>query len=349
MEKNNRNRDFKILSIDGGGIRGIIPAKIICEYEQQMKANNPNYTIYEEFDLICGTSTGAILAIGLALGIPALELVNFYKDYAKEIFPKWYFKIIPQGARVLTTSIYSSKTLHQKLKEVFSKANKGTVPLLNDLKTKVCIPSYNGNVGEINVLKTKHHPEYNRDYKLPAHDIALSSASAPVYFPPHSFKFDNKFGTGSNVNMIDGGIFANNPALIGILEAADKLDINFSDIKVISIGTGKGKQIIKKSWTPKNFWYWFVPKPRLLEMILDSQSQITDRYIDFLQRSLSKNCASFKYLRIQHEFGNDTISLNASGKKDIERLENIGGELAKKQMSKIMNFLSNKLEKNGKL
>ena len=194
--------------------------------------------------------------------------------------------------------------------------------------------------GQINVLKTKHHPEYNRDYKLPAHDVALSSASAPVYFPPHSFEFNNKFGSGNNVNMIDGGIFANNPALIGILEAADKLNINFSDIKVVSIGTGKGKQIIKKTWTPKNFWYWFVPKPRLLEMILDSQSQITDRYIDFLQRRLGKGSASFKYLRIQHEFGSDVVSLNASGKQDISRLENIGGELAKKEVEKIIKFLN---------
>ncbi len=338
-DKINKNA-FKILAIDGGGIRGIIPAKILSEYEEEMKVNNPNYKIYEEFDLICGTSTGAILAIGLSLGIPAIELMNFYKDYAREIFPKWYFKILPQGARVLTTSIYSNRRLHQKLKEIFSKANDGTPPLLNDLKTKVCIPSYNGNVGEINVLKTKHHPEYNRDYKLPAHDVALSSASAPVYFPPHSFEFNNKFGSGNNVNMIDGGIFANNPALIGILEAADKLNINFSDIKVVSIGTGKGKQIIKKTWTPKNFWYWFVPKPRLLEMILDSQSQITDRYIDFLQRRLGKGSASFKYLRIQHEFGSDVVSLNASGKQDISRLENIGGELAKKEVEKIIKFLN---------
>jgi len=333
------NKEFKILSIDGGGIRGIIPAKIISEYEDKMKLENPNYKIYEEFDLICGTSTGAILAIGLSLGIPAIELVKFYKDYARDIFPKWYFKILPQGARVLTTSIYSNKKLNQKLKEIFSKANGNIIPLLYDLKTKVCIPSYNGNVGEINVLKTKHHADYTRDYKIPAHDVALSSASAPVYFPPHSFEYDNHLGKGANINMIDGGIFANNPALIGILEAADKLDIDFSRIKVLSMGTGKGKQIIKKSWSPKNFWYWFVPKPRLLEMILDSQSQITDSYIDFLQRSISKKAVSFEYLRIQHEFGNDMISLNTSDKKDLNRLENIGGELAKKKLGSILKFL----------
>lgn len=341
MQQNKNDGLFKILAIDGGGIRGIIPAKVLAEYELEMKHRDANYSLYKEFNLICGTSTGAILAIGIGLGIPVIELVNFYKVFAKEIFPQWYFKILPQGARVLATSIYSNKKLRQKLKEVYSKANNGIPPLLNDLKTKVCIPTYNGNLGEINILKTKHHVDYTRDYKLPAHEVALSSASAPVYFPPHSFEYSNEFGSGVNINMIDGGIFANNPALIGILEAADKLDINFSKIKVVSIGTGKGKQIIKRSWVPKNFWYWFVPKPRLLEMILDSQSQITDRYIDFLQRSLTKTGNSFNYLRIQHEFGSDVVSLNASDKKNIQRLESIGDELAKKRINDIIKFLNN--------
>ena len=337
----NKNKTFKILSIDGGGIRGLIPAKILAELEQELISKNPDFKLHEEFDLICGTSTGAILAIGIALGIPAIELVDFYKVHAKEIFPKWYFKILPQGARVLATSIYSNKKLRQKLKDAYTKANDKRVPLLNDLKTNVCIPCFNGNMCEINVLKTKHHQDYTRDYKLPAHEVALSSASAPVYFPPHTFSYENEFGKGTNVNMIDGGIFANNPALIGILEATDKLGKIFSEIKVLSLGTGKGKQIIKRTWSPKNFWYWFVPKPRLLEMILDSQSQITDQYIAFLQRTIKSHSKTFEYLRVQHDFGNDMINLNASDKKDLQRLEGIGDEVAKKRLHEIIKFLNN--------
>jgi len=337
----NEDKKFKILSIDGGGIRGLIPAKILEELEVQLVKKHPGIKLYEYFDLICGTSTGAILAIAIALGIPSKDIVKFYNDYAKVIFPKWYLKIIPQESRVLLAqTIYTNKKLRAVLKATYTEGNGGVTPLLNDLKTNVCIPSFNGNLGEINVLKTKHHPDYIRDYKLPAHEVALSSASAPVYFPPNSFNYENQYGSGSNINMIDGGVFANNPTLIGILEATDKLGYEFSDIRVLSLGTGKGKHIIKKSWMPKNFFYWFIPKPRLLEITLDSQSQITEQYILFLQRTIGRNQKSFDYMRVQHDFGKDVIDLNVSKKYDLQRLESIGGELAKKNMKAIIDFLN---------
>jgi patatin-like phospholipase/acyl hydrolase len=332
------NRKFRILSIDGGGIRGLIPAKVLAELEMQLKASYPNKKLHEHFDLICGTSTGAILAIGVALGIPAQDLVRFYKENAKVIFPRWYF--MTRQAKALVSPIYSNKELRKLLKAIYSEANGGTPPLLNDLKTKVCIPSYNGNTGEINVLKTKHHPDYTRDYKLPAHEAALSSASAPVYFPPHSFNYDNEFGSGSNINMIDGGIFANNPALIGLLEATEKLNIPFKDIELVSLGTGRGKQVIKRHWLPKNFWYWFLPKPRLLDITLDSQAQITEQYLLFINRILERQDNGFCYERIQYEFGDDIIELNASKAQDMERLEAIGGELAKNHIHKIVKLLN---------
>jgi len=333
-------KTFNILSIDGGGIRGLIPAKLLSEVERELKLKTGKENLYQHFDLICGTSTGAILAIGIALGIPAEELTDFYKNHAKIIFPRWYLKILPRTARVFVNSIYSNKPLRKKLEEVFTKANDGKVPLLHDLKTKVCIPSFNGNEGEINVLKTKHHEEYNRDYKLPAHEVALASASAPVYFPPHSFFYDNEFGKGQLVNMIDGGIFANNPSLVGILEATDKLQTPVESIKLLSLGTGSGKHIIKRKWMPHNFFYWFVPKPRLLDITLDSQAQITEQYVNFLKRVLTQTGNGFQYLRIQHEFGDDAIDLNASRKQDLTRLEAIGGDLSKKKMNSIIKFLT---------
>jgi patatin-like phospholipase/acyl hydrolase len=342
------DRKFRILSIDGGGIRGIIPAKVLEELEAQIQREQPGIKLHQYFDLICGTSTGAILAIGIALGIPAKDIVKFYVENAKIIFPKWYLKILPRESRIfLANTIYTNKELKAILNKTFTDGNNGITPLLNDLKTNVCIPSFNGNLGEINVLKTKHHQDYIRDYKLPAHEVALSSASAPVYFPPNSFRYDNEHGSGANINMIDGGIFANNPALIGIFEATDKLGHDFSNIKVLSLGTGKGKHIIKKSWLPKNFFYWFIPKPRLLEITLDSQSQITEQYILFLQRTIARNQKSFDYLRVQHDFGKDVIDLNVSKAHDLQRLESVGGELSKKYMKDIVEFLKKEENQNG--
>lgn len=336
MEKKKR---FTILAIDGGGIRGLIPAKVLAELERELKRQNPDKPLYEYFDLICGSSTGAILAIAIALGIPANDLVRFYKDHAQDIFPRWYLKVLPRKSRAILTSIYSNKILRQKLKEIYTEANGGQTPLINDLKTKVCIPVFNGNDGQINVIKTKHCENFFRDYKLPAHEVALSSASAPVYFPPHTFSFSNEFGEGVNVNMIDGGIFANNPSLIGILEATEKLNYDFSDLRLLSLGTGRGKHIIKRSWKPKDIWYWLLPKPRLLDIILDSQAQITEQYIVFLKKMVEKKDNKFDYLRIQYDLGGDTIDLNASGKKDLQRLESIGDELAKNSLENILKLL----------
>ena len=78
---------FKILSIDGGGIRGIIPAKILALAEEELNRTGKTGKIADYFDLICGTSTGGIIAIGLALGMPASEILSFYLDHASLIFP----------------------------------------------------------------------------------------------------------------------------------------------------------------------------------------------------------------------------------------------------------------------
>ncbi|MDR6571350.1 CBASS cGAMP-activated phospholipase [Chitinophaga ginsengisegetis] len=336
-----KKKKFTILSIDGGGIRGLIPAKVLSDLERELKRTDPDKKFHEHFNLICGTSTGAILAIAISLGIPASDLVEFYRENAKAIFPKWYLRVIPRKSRAIITSIYSNKSLRKKLEEVFAAANNGIPPLINDLKTNICIPVFNGNDGQINVLKTKHHEGYSRDYKLPAHEVALSSASAPVYFPPHTFRFSNEHGSGINVNMIDGGIFANNPSLIGILEATEKLGYEFSDIRLLSLGTGKGRHVIKTGWKPKDIWYWLFPKPRLLDIILDSQAQITEQYIAFIKRIAARQNNDFDYLRVQYDLGGDTIDLNASERKDLQRLEAIGDELSKNYVHKIITLLKN--------
>ncbi|WP_157830313.1 CBASS cGAMP-activated phospholipase [Siphonobacter sp. SORGH_AS_0500] len=337
--KEENKKSFRILSIDGGGIRGLIPAVVLAEVEKHLQKDNSDKRLHEHFDLICGTSTGAILGIAIALGIPEKNLVEFYKENAEMIFPKWYLKVIPRKARVFVTSIYSNKKLRRKLEEIFKAANNDVTPTLYDLKTNVCVPSFNGNTGSINVLKTKHHKDYLRDFMLPAHEVALSSASAPIYFPPHSFSFNNEHGSGSNVNMIDGGIFANNPTLIGLLEATDKLGYDFGEIEILSLGTGRGKHIIKSHWLPKQFFYWFIPKPRLLDIILDSQSQITEQYLLFLKRFSQRHGNDFGYMRVQYDLGSDTIDLNASSKTDIRRLEGIGNELTKQNLNEILQFL----------
>lgn len=330
---------MNILSIDGGGIRGIIPAKFLSELESQISKDKPGAKLCEHFDIICGTSTGAILAIGLALGVPAKELLKFYLQYAPSIFPRWIWNI--DKLKGLYRPLYSNKPLQKALHDVYASATGGQTALLNDAKTKLCVPSFNGGTGEINVLKTRHNPDYTRDYKMPAHHVALSSASAPVYFPPHSFQFANELGEGRNLNMIDGGLFANNPALIGLFEATDKLNCQFQDIKILSVGTGQGKHILKRRWKPPSFRYWLAPKPRLFDIILDSQSQITEQYLFFLNRSLARTSQAISYKRVQYDFNGTSISLNTSRKNDLDRLEMIGEELSKKHLAETIKIFIN--------
>ena len=330
---------MKILSIDGGGIRGVIPAKFLAEMEAALQVKQSGRRICDEFDLICGTSTGAILAVGLALGVSAKELLQFYLKYAQTIFPKWIWNT--EMLKGLYRPLYSNRALLNALHDVYASATNGKTALINDAKTNLCIPTFNGGLGEINVLKTRHHASYTRDYKIPAHHAALSSSSAPVYFPPHSFEFSNELGEGKNLNMIDGGLFANNPTLIGLFEATDKLDQSFKDIRILSLGTGQGKHILKKRWKPPSFRFWLVPNPRLFDIILDSQSQITEQYLFFLNRTLAKTGQQITYKRIQYDFQGPAIPLNASAKQDLNRLEIIGEELSKKHLSETIAAIIN--------
>ena len=81
-------RKFKILSIDGGGIRGIIPAKVLYHLEEEaIKKDGADARLCDYFDLVCGTSTGGIIAIGIALGMPAKDILKLYQENAKRIIP----------------------------------------------------------------------------------------------------------------------------------------------------------------------------------------------------------------------------------------------------------------------
>ncbi|MBI3137734.1 MAG: patatin-like phospholipase family protein [Sphingobacteriales bacterium] len=332
---------FNILSIDGGGIRGIIPAKFLAGLEAHLQKHRPGSKLHDHFDLICGTSTGAILAIGLSLGIPAKELLAFYKQYARSIFLRWIWNI--DKVKALYGPMYSNRKLLAALHEVYksSTADHKTA-LMSDCKTRLCIPAFNGLSGEINVFKTNLDGLYTRDYMIPAHHAALSSASAPVYFPPHSFSFQATSGEGRNINMIDGGLFANNPALIGLFEATDKLGYSFGEVKMLSVGTGRGKHILKRRWKPPSFRFWLIPNPRLFDIMLDAQSQITEQYFLFLKRSMAALGQQITYERIQYDFPEKAIPLNSSRPADLERLEVIGDELSKKHVGNIYNLFIKK-------
>lgn len=294
---------FRILSIDGGGIRGIFPAKFLAEIEGELEASgSQKKQIFEHFDLIAGTSTGGILAIGLALGIPAAKLYHLYRENAREIFgrKKGFF-------RQLLYSAYDRRYLEARLREEFQAAGGGVDPRLVDCKTAVCIPIYDLMEGRTSVLKSKYHPAFNRDYHIPAYQAALATAAAPTFFDPYSSSYQDLKGLDQTFsNKVDGGVFANNPALLAIIEAQKAFKIPLPELQVLSIGTGHQKFNDACSRSKWGILYWInFRRKRIMELFMQGQSQQVQNLISLLQKGIDKQEGeNFLYTRIDTELDN---------------------------------------------
>ena len=204
----------RILSIDGGGIKGVFPAAFLADIEETL-----DHPLYSYFDLIVGTSTGGIIALGLGLGLRAAEILEFYQDYGPQIFSgSSYIRTVKQAL----WRKYSHEKLRRALEETF------TTKTLADAKTRLVIPSMNIDTGEVHIFKTQHHPKFERDYKVPVVEVALATASAPTYFPI--------FRTASEFPLVDGGIWANNPVGVAAVEAVGVLEWPRNKVRVLSIG-----------------------------------------------------------------------------------------------------------------
>lgn len=210
---------YKILSIDGGGIKGIIPASCLARIEE----TNGGKIIVEHFDLIAGTSTGGILALGLGLGFTAREILALYMDNGDKIFknPIWTKIPLLKNRGVFSTK-YDTKPLQKLLKEKFQGM------LLGQSKTRLIIPAFDIVRNDICVFKTAHHERFEFDYKIPAEDIALATSAAPVYFKPHKML--------NGKSLVDGGILANNPTLLSVIEGIGVLNWPAEEISILSLG-----------------------------------------------------------------------------------------------------------------
>jgi patatin-like phospholipase/acyl hydrolase len=230
----------KILSIDGGGVRGIIPSVFLAEIERITQK-----PISETFDLITGTSTGGILATGLSIpdsnGKPkfsAAELVKFYTEDSKTIFKKSCF------AKALTRSRYSNRDLQKALASKMGKTRFG------DMTTKVMIPTY-----DLTDQRTYFFKSWKPScLQVPAYKIATAGSSAPTYFDPTPITLSKGV---EERYFIDGAVVANNPAMCAYSEA--KVLWGDEDVYILSLGSGDitdpiniddGKKWGAISWLP---------------------------------------------------------------------------------------------------
>lgn len=204
-----------ILSLDGGGIKGVFIASLLAEIEEKR-----NIKICDYFDLIAGTSTGGIIAAALALGISAREIEELYIHHAKDIFPRKKWRNVFR----IWGGMYKSKPLVQSLEDKFGSLKIG------NCKTRLVIPSFNLSTCKPQVFKTSHSPDLEYDYRKRITEILMNTTAAPTYFKPNI--------TYRGV-YVDGGIGANNPSSIAVVEGITRCGWKASDIRLLSIGCTK--------------------------------------------------------------------------------------------------------------
>lgn len=308
---------FKILSVDGGGIKGLYSAVILADFEEKYgKLSN-------HFDLICGTSTGGIIALALAAGIPAKEIVKMYSIEGPIIFPyrnKLLFSLhkVKQG---ILTSKYKETHLKSALEKVFGNKRIG------ECETNVLIPTSNITTGQPFIIKNNHTEGLMRDDKHLLVDVALATTAAPTYFPIQEIP---TLGTGDQ--FTDGGLFANNPSLHGIQEAykffIQKNNRPYTKFSLLSVSTLHQNFSFEKRLKirRRSFAVW---NAKLIALMMDLQSISTHYHVAYLNDSHQGH-----YLRIGSEDltqkESKLIDLDKAGKDSIQLLIKKGHEASEK-------------------
>ncbi len=306
----------KVLSLDGGGVKGYLSAKILFNIEALLnQENNENINIGQRFDLIVGTSTGGIIACALSIGKSAKEIFELYESLIPKLFKpktKGFFK--PK---------YTNEILRNELENILGNKT------LKDAKTKLCITS----VDVENSSPRFHKSDYfdrnspRQDEKLI--DLALATSAAPTYFP--------LVNTKHSTNLTDGGMVANNPSLVALIDAM-QLANNIEDISLLSIGTGeqchmpydvdKLKNGGKINWLIGSKNKKILPNGSpLLELLMESQSKLAHFQTGFLLKE--------RYLRINPKL---SVSIELDDIKKIDSLKNLA-DISKDYLNKIKKLL----------
>lgn len=298
---------YKILSLDGGGIRGVMTARILQEIEQQIQESK-GQSLQEYFDLIAGTSTGSLITAALVSGMDSNQVINLYKNETLEIFPyqtRWSPKRLPLIAKYgISAPKFSNHGLINVMQRYLVK-NQLPIKIKDVVKPNILIVAYNMYEDEPSFFVNQDSQWYS---DIPLWEICVSSASAPTYFPPYELKSQDK-----SYPYTDGGVAANNPTLAAVGYAI-KLGHKLEEISVISIGTGettnsyKFEQVVE--WGLSE---WAIP---LFSLILNGQAG-ADNLV--AQQILGITNAK-GYLRLQLKLTGTNNAIDDARPENIQRL-----------------------------
>jgi uncharacterized protein len=222
------DKPFRILSIDGGGIRGIFPAAVLSKLESRYAAEE---SIGRYFDLITGTSTGGILALALSIGKTAREVLELYERDGKKIFPP--------GTLTRYWRAVRSSALYRCDHTALRNALVGTLGArrLAEAHCRLCVPSFEGHHGEVYIFKTPHHPDYRIDAHSEMVTVGQATSAAPTYF---------RAVDSGGYRYVDGGIWANDPVMIGLVDALACYSLDSRQIRILSLGCGNDPVLVGK-------------------------------------------------------------------------------------------------------
>ena len=300
----------RILSIDGGGIRGIIPGLVLAEIER--RCGKP---VSELFDLVAGTSTGGIIALGLTRagkdGKPmyaAADLVDLYRRNGARIFSRsvWH-RMYAVGN--LAEEKYPASGIESVIEEYLGDAR------LKDALTEVLITAYEIERRQPWFFK-RRHARSRAGHDFPIAQVARATSAAPTYFEP--CRIDTADGT-DYFAMIDGGMFANNPAMCAYVEALRR-NPEATDFLVVSLGTGEMTRPIH--WEDAKGWGLLGWARPLLGVIFDGVSDTVSYQLK--QVLLPGPDGRRRYYRFQIRLDEGSDSLDDSGRTNLRVLGLLG-------------------------
>ncbi|KAL2906220.1 Patatin-like protein 1 [Bienertia sinuspersici] len=356
----NRGSLITILSIDGGGIRGIIPGVMLEFLESKLQElDGKDARLADYFDFVAGTSTGGLITAMLTAPnknnrplYAAEEIVPFYLKHSPKIFPQpsGLFGSIGTLVKMLRGPKYDGEYLHNLLREQLGEIR------LHQMLTNVVIPTFD--IKNLQpVLFSTYEVPVAKELDALMSDICIGTSAAPTFLPAHYFKNEDDKGNIREFNLIDGGIAANNPTLVAITEVTkevvkgnpDYFPIKATDrerLMVISLGTGTDKVDYKYNAEKASKWgivSWLYDDGS--SPLLDAFDQAKADMIDFHTAvAFDAYHSSHNYLRIQDDtLTGISASMDVATEENLENLVKIGKTLLKKPVSRI-NFNTGRYE-----
>lgn len=289
---------YHILALSGGGYRGLYSASILRFLEESL-----GKPLAQHFDLICGTSAGGLLALGLAAEIPAAELQDMFEKDGNRIFDSrdWLRRI----TGFFTRAKHSSAGIRHVL------TNKFGAKTIGDLRHRVLIPAVNYTTGKGQFFKTPHHPTFEMDHKLSLVDVGLATSAAPVYFP---------IARNSRGAFVDGGLVGNAPGFFGLHEVRTFIaPATRAKIRVLAIGTmTNGATMPGGTNLDRGIFQW---KESLFDLVISAQESSVDHilrqilsedYVSLDETPTPDQCADVKKLDRVTEGATNTLKDRAT-------------------------------------